>query len=251
MDYHSDNQTNDMYSNINHKNVQQEQTTHNSLYRLANSKLQWSYDLEDLYKTNDWKSTNSHKRELFIAYDNKVGNNALRQRVFYALYIRPSDNGNGHLIYRLSTDQILVMKEYQWVPVPEDLIEAISNTNSYDKKIQIIHFNNNQPIVQDDQSNNHNEDGHIHINDKINFEDESYNELNSSPKLNGMDSNKIVNQGYQILLPVGSSKFTRKSMKHNGITNTSMFLQGFSSKILTWSRNYYLMSTTVSNSISA
>ena len=101
-----------MYRNINHKNVQQEQTTHNSLYRLANSKLQLNYDLEDPYRTNDWKSTNSHKGELVIAYDNKIGNKILCPRVLYALYIRLSDNGNGHLIYRLPTDQIFVTKEY-------------------------------------------------------------------------------------------------------------------------------------------
>ena len=75
---------------------------------------------------------------------------------YYALYIRPSDNGNGHLIYRLSTDQILVTKEYQSVHVPEDLIEAINKTNSYDNKTEVIHFNNDQAIVQDDYSNNHN-----------------------------------------------------------------------------------------------
>ena len=50
---HSDNLTNDVYSNTNHKNVQQEQTTHHSLYPLANSELQLNYDLEDLYGTND------------------------------------------------------------------------------------------------------------------------------------------------------------------------------------------------------
>ena len=67
MDCHSDNPTNNVYSNINHKNVQQERTTHNSLYHLANSELQLNYDLEDLYRTDDWKSTNSHKGELVIA----------------------------------------------------------------------------------------------------------------------------------------------------------------------------------------
>ena len=105
----SDNLANYVYSNVNHKNIQQEQTTHNSLYRLTNSELQLNYNLQDLYRTDDWKSTNSHKGELVIAYDNKVGNKTLRPRVFYALYIRPSDNDNGHLIYRLSTDQTFVL----------------------------------------------------------------------------------------------------------------------------------------------
>ena len=70
-----------------------------------------------------------------IAYDNIVGNKTLRPRMFYALYIRSSDNDNEHLIYRLSTDQILVTKEYQLVPIHEDLIEAISETDSYNNKI--------------------------------------------------------------------------------------------------------------------
>ena len=43
-----------------------------------------------------------------------------------------------------------------------------------------------------------------------------------------MESNKIVNQGYKILLPVGSSKSTSISMKHNRTTNISTFLQGLS-----------------------
>ena len=148
-----------------------------------------NYDLEDQYRINDWKSTNSQKCELVIAYNNKVGNKTLHPMVFYALYIRLSDNGNGYLIYRLSTDQILITKEYQSVHVPEDVIEAISETKSYDNKIQVIHFNSNYAIVQGDHSSNHNEDSHTHINDKNNSEDESYDELNSSPQLNGMESN--------------------------------------------------------------
>ena len=55
-------------------------------------------------------------------------------------------------------------------------------------------------------------------------EDESHKELNSSPQLYGMEWNKIVDQGYKIMLPVGPSKSTSISVKHNGTTNTSTFL---------------------------
>ena len=48
------------------------------------------------------------------------------QKVFYALYIRPNDADNRHLIYRLSTDQILVTKEYRLVPISDDLFEAMN-----------------------------------------------------------------------------------------------------------------------------
>ena len=66
----------------------------------------------------------------------------------------------------------------------------------------------------------------IHINDTHNPGDESHNKLDSSPQLYGMKPNKIVNQGYKILLLVGPSKSTRISVKHNGTTNTSTFLHG-------------------------
>ena len=62
-----------MYNNTNHQNVQQEHTTHNNLYTLDNYKLQLCSDLEDPNRTNDWNSTNSHKIELVIAYNNNAG----------------------------------------------------------------------------------------------------------------------------------------------------------------------------------
>ena len=133
MEFSSNDLTDDVQNNIDHHNVNQKQTNHNSLYTLANNKLQLSSDLEDL----DWNSTNSHKGELVIVYDNKVGNKTLRPREFYALSVRPNENGNGHLIYRLSTNQIVITKDYQTVPVPEDLDDVINKTDSYDNKSQV------------------------------------------------------------------------------------------------------------------
>ena len=98
----SDNLADDVYNNIDYHNVQQEQTNHTSLYTLVNNKLQLSSDLEYLNEANDWKSTNSHKIELVIAYDTKAGNNTLRPRLFYTLYIKPNDDSNS--LYKLSTD---------------------------------------------------------------------------------------------------------------------------------------------------
>ena len=122
----SDDLTDDMYNNIDHQTTQQKETNHNSLYTLADNEIQSSSNLEDQNEAVNWKSTNSHKGELVVAYDNKVENRTLQPRVFYALYVRPNDDGNGHLIYRLSMNQILVTKEYQSVPVRKDLIDAIS-----------------------------------------------------------------------------------------------------------------------------
>ena len=140
--YPSDNLTNDVYNNIDYQNVQQEQTTHNIIYTLTNQELQLSSDLEDPNGADDWISTNSQKGELVIDYNNKAGNNTLRTKLFYALYIKQNGNGIGHLIYKLSTDQILVTMKYQSlpVPVPEDLIKLTNKTDSSDNKIRIDHF---------------------------------------------------------------------------------------------------------------
>ena len=136
-----------MYSNTNHKNVQQDQTTHNSLYPLANFELQLNFDLEDQYETNDWKSTKCHKSELIIGDNNKARNNTIHPKVFYALYIKPNDDNNSHLISDLSRDKIVVTTNYQSVPVPADLFEPTKRTDSSNNKIQVDHFDVKHPIV--------------------------------------------------------------------------------------------------------
>ena len=173
----SDDLADDMYNNTNHQTAQQKQTNHNSIYILADNEIQSSSDLEDQNKAVNRKSTNGHEGKIVVADDNKVGNRTLWPRVFYALYVRPNNNGNGHLIYRLSMDQVLVTKDYQSVPVPEDLIEATSETESYDYNNQTNSFKVNHSIVKDDCSNNKNDYSWIHPNDKRDSEDKSYDEL--------------------------------------------------------------------------
>ena len=183
-----------------------------------------SSDLGDPNEADDRKSTNSHKGDLVIAYNTKAGNNTLRPRVFYALYIKPNDDGNGHLIYKLSMDQILVTTKYQSIPVPEDLIETMNKTNSSDNKIQINHFNSNQSVVWDDHSNNNDDDSQTSSNDKDNSaEDGSHSELDSSQQLKDLKSNKIVDHEDQVMLTKESNNSTSVSM--TGLTSTSTFLQ--------------------------
>ena len=57
------------------------------------------------------------------------------------------------------------------------------------------------------------------------FEDKSYDELDCSQHLNGMESYKIIEQENQNLLTMGLSNSTRVSVKHNRTTSTSTFLQ--------------------------
>ena len=73
-------------------------------------------------------------------------------------------------MYRLSMDQIVITKDYQTVPVPEDLVDAISKTGSYDTNSQVDDFDMIHSIVHDDQSNNNNNnnnnDGHTPFSDE-------------------------------------------------------------------------------------
>ena len=92
-DHPNNDLSDDVYNLSNHDSVDLKQTNHNNLYTLADNELQLSYDLEDL----DWSSTDSHKGELIIAYDNKVRYKTLHPRAFYALYIKPNEKGSRHL----------------------------------------------------------------------------------------------------------------------------------------------------------
>ena len=112
------------------------------------------YDLEDLYGTDDWKSTNCQKSELIIAYNNKARNNTLHPKVCYALYIEPNGDNNGHLIYDLSSDKIVVTMNYQSVLIPTDLFEPTNITESCNNKIQVDHFDVEHPSIQMDDFNN-------------------------------------------------------------------------------------------------
>ena len=80
-------------------------------------------------------------------------------RTFYALYIGPNDNGIGHSIFKLSTKQILITMKNQPVPVPEDLIKIINETDSFVSKIQINCFESDYFTAPDDHFNNNKDDG--------------------------------------------------------------------------------------------
>ena len=70
--------------------------------------------------------------------------------MFYALYIKPNGDNNGHLINDLSRDKTVVIIDYQSVPVPEDLIEPMNRTESSNNKNQVDYFNIKQSIVRED-----------------------------------------------------------------------------------------------------
>ena len=160
--------------------------------------------------------------ELVIACNNKAGNNKLHPKVFYALYVKINDDNNSHLIYKISTGQILVTMKYQSVPVPENLIKLTNKTDSSDNKIQIDHFDIKQSVVQDDYSNNNKCDSQIPNNNKDNSEDGDIDKLDNSQHLDDLKSDKIVDQEDQVIMTKKSYNSTSISM--NGLTNINTSL---------------------------
>ena len=59
-----------------------------------------------------------------MVYDVNANSKILYPRIFYALYIGPNDSGTGHLIFKLSTKQLLTTSKYKPVSMPEDLFKA-------------------------------------------------------------------------------------------------------------------------------
>ena len=160
---HSNNNLSDDADNLSdHDSVDLKQRNHNNLYTLANNKLQLNFDLEDL----DWKSTDSHEGELIITYDNKVRYKTLHPISFYTLYIKPNEGGSGYLIYRLSTDQIVVTKEYQTVPLPEDIGNTLFESHPCINKSQAKNVDTIISSIHDDQCNNCNNNDQTSINDE-------------------------------------------------------------------------------------
>ena len=118
-----------------HDNANQKQTINRNIYTVTDNKLQSSSDLEDL----DWDSTDSHIGELIIAYDNEIGNKILCLRIFYALYVKLNQENNGHLVYRLDKDQIVVTKNYQTLPVPEGINHtSVNDEDQYTQQAKEI-----------------------------------------------------------------------------------------------------------------
>ena len=159
----------DIYNHIDHDNVVWKQINHNSFYTLSENKLQLSSDLEDL----DWNSTNSHKGELIITYNNKVRYKTLRPRAFYALYVKPNEKGNGYVIYRLSTNQIVVTKDCQTVPVPVDIGNTVCKSDPYENKSQVKDVDTIISIIYNDQSTNYNNNNHSSINNEDHYMQET------------------------------------------------------------------------------
>ena len=149
-----------------------------------------------------------------MAYNNNARSNALYPRTFYTLYIGLNDSATGHLMFKLSTKQILITLKYKPVPMPENLTRTINEMDIFTTKIQNNHFDSDHytAIAQEDHFDNTQDDNQNHCDDKGNPKHESYDELDNSQQIDGMKSDTGIHQENEILQNMGSSIFINLSM---------------------------------------
>ena len=147
--------------------------------------------------------------------------------MFYALYIKPNGDNNGHLIYDLSREKITLTMNYRSVPVPEDLIEPMNRTESSNNKNQANHSNIKKSTSRVDYSNNNKYESRTPNNDKNEFEDRDTDELDNSQHLDDLMSNKIVDREDLVSLTKQSYNYTSVSVNRSTNINTPIpsFLQ--------------------------
>ena len=90
--------------------------------------------------------------------------------------------------------------KYQPVLLHQNLLETISETDSFTNNIQINQPDSNRFTAQDVHFNNTEDDNETQSNDVDNFKDESYHELDSSQQINYIGLNTMLHQENQILL---------------------------------------------------
>ena len=104
----------------------------------------------------------------------------------------------------------------------------MNTTRSYDSRIKVMYLKDDHSTVQGNHFSKYNKECHTHITDTNGSEDKCQDESDRTPQPNSMDSNKIVDQGYKLLLLVELGKSTSMSVKYTETTNTSTFLQDIS-----------------------
>ena len=60
--------------------------------------------------------------ELAMAYDVTASNNTIHQRAFFALYIGPNDSSTDHIVFKLSTKQLITTPKCKPKPMAENIV---------------------------------------------------------------------------------------------------------------------------------
>ena len=123
-----------------------------------------------------------------MAYNTNDSNKKLHPKTIYALYIGPNDSGTGHSVFNFSTKQLLTTPKRKYVPMSEDIIQAVNEMGTITNKIQLDHFDRDQHTVQQNHFGTTQDDNQEHYVIIENFDHESSSHLEDSQQIAGTNS---------------------------------------------------------------
>ena len=146
-------------------------------------------------------------------YNNNSSNKTLYSRTFYVLYIGPNDSSASHLVFKLSTKQLLTTSQCKPVPMPKEIIQAVYEMGTITNKIHLYHFDRDHQKSQQNHFGTTHDDNQEHYVSIKNCDHESDGHLNKSQKIDGTNSDTRFPHTNGILQTVGPSISTIFSME--------------------------------------
>ena len=80
--------------------------------------------------------------ELVMAYNVASINKTTGPRAFFALYIGPNDSGTGHIVFKLSTKQLVTTPKCKPKPMAEDIVTVVNKIRKKEEMPNRIKFQN-------------------------------------------------------------------------------------------------------------
>ena len=77
-----------------------------------------------------------------MAYNVTASNKRTHPRVFFALYIGPSDSGTGHIAFKLLTKQLVTTSKFIPKPIAEDIVTLANEIGEREEMLDGIQFQN-------------------------------------------------------------------------------------------------------------
>lgn len=78
--------------------------------------------------------------ELVLAYDTESSNDTNVSRAFFALYVKPNDNGTGHKVFKLQTKKVVSTPKCVLKPMTQDIINVVNKMGEEEGVMDGIQF---------------------------------------------------------------------------------------------------------------
>ena len=80
--------------------------------------------------------------ELVMVYNVTSSNKTTDPRAFFALYIRPNDNGTGLIVFKLATKRQVTTPKCKAKPMAKDVVEVVNEMGKQERMLDGIQLHN-------------------------------------------------------------------------------------------------------------